>query len=190
MVIEYYIAEYPTEILYVSSNETAAVKFMQRRIEPRCYLKGIEFRSDVESKSARRTGDTAYSKSFNGGNLDIASSLSPAQLASESKRLVIGDEIDRWKLSISSEGNPLDILYARTQAWGDEKRILLISTPTTEDVSLMNKLYLEGDRRLYYVACPYCNHFQILDFYEGSDYGLSYEIKDGHIRQHHFFSLK
>ena len=183
MVIEYYIVEYPTEILYVSSNETAAMKFMQRRIEPRCAYKGVEFRSDVDSKSARRTGDTQYSKSFNGGNLDIASSLSPAQLASESKRLVIGDEIDRWKLSISSEGNPLDILYARTQAWGDEKRILLISTPTTEDVSLMNKLYLDGDRRLYYVACPFCNHFQVLDFYEGDSHGLKWEIKDEKIKK-------
>lgn len=183
MVIEYYISEYPTEILYVSSNETAAVKFMQRRIEPRCALKGIEFRADVESKSARRTGDTAYSKSFNGGNLDIASSLSPAQLASESKRLVIGDEIDRWKLTISTEGNPLDILYARTQAWGDEKRILLISTPTTEDASLMNKLYQEGDQRLYYVGCPSCGHKQLLDFYPGEERGLKWEYKDGKIKK-------
>ena len=183
MLIEYYIVEHPSEILYVSSNESAAMKFMQRRIEPRCFLKGVEFRSDVESKSARRTGDTAYSKSFNGGNLDIASSLSPAQLASETKRIVIGDEIDRWKLSISNEGNPLDILYARTQAWGDEKKLLLISTPTTEGISVMEKLFLEGDQRYYYVPCLHCGHMQLLDFSQGRGYGLNWEYKDGKINR-------
>jgi phage terminase large subunit GpA-like protein len=165
----------------VSSNETAAIKFMQRRIEPRCALKGIEFRADVESKSARRTGDTQYSKSFNGGNLDVASSLSPAQLASETKKVIVADEIDRWKLSISSEGNPLDILYARAQAWGDERRILLISTPTVDGISMIDQLYRQGDQRLYYVPCPHCGEMQLLDFEIGNGYGLKWKHKNGAI---------
>jgi phage terminase large subunit GpA-like protein len=181
MFIEYNIVETPAEIMYVSSNETAAIRFMQRRIEPRCALKGVEFRSEVTSASARRTGDTQYSKLFNGGCLDVASSLSPSQLASETKSRVVADEVDRWKLSISHEGNPLDILYARMQAWGDEKKLLIVSTPTTEDASLMNQLYLEGDQRLYYVPCPYCQTKQLLDFFHGRGFGLTWGHKSGKI---------
>jgi len=177
----YYITQIPSEILYVSSNETAAIKWMERRIVPRASAAGVVFKSEVESRTSRKSGDTSYSKLFPGGNIDIASALSPAQLASETKRVVLGDEVDRWRVTLGDEGSVVDMIRARTQAWGSQSRILWISTPTTEDASLISAMFLSGDQRFYYVPCPYCGEMQLLDFLPGRGYGLTWEHKDGHI---------
>lgn len=181
IITQYYIIEYPSEILYVSSNENSARKWMERRIEPRAAAAGIEFRAQTENKKSRRSGDLTYSKEFDGGNVDVASSQSSAQLASETKRVVLADEVDRWKLTLGVEGYTWDIMHARSQAWGDQRKIMGFSTPTTEQESLINKLYLgKGDQRLYYVPCPHCGTMQILDIVNDS-WGLKWEIVHGRI---------
>lgn len=184
LTVMYYITQVPSEILYVSSNETAAVKWMERRIVPRAAAAGVHFRTEVESKTSRKTGDTTYSKMFPGGNIDIASALSPAQLASETKRIVIGDEVDRWRVELGAEGSVVDMIRARTQAWGGQSRILWISTPTTEQSSLIHQMFLSGDQRFYYVPCLHCGTMQLLDFSYGRGHGLVWEYKDGKINRH------
>jgi phage terminase large subunit GpA-like protein len=181
LVTMYYITQVPSEILYVSSNETAAVKWMERRIVPRAEAAGVQFRTEVESRTSRKTGDTSYSKLFPGGNIDIASALSPAQLASETKRVTLGDECDRWRVTLGDEGSVIDMIKARTQAWGSQAKRLWISTPTIEDVSLIWQMVQTGDMREYFVACPHCGKMQTLDFLTGKGYGLTWERKDGHI---------
>lgn len=177
----YYITQVPSEILYVTSNETAAIKWMERRIVPRAADAGVQFRAEVESRTSRKTGDTSYSKLFPGGNIDIASALSPAQLSSETKRIVLGDETDRWRVMLGAEGSVIDMIRARTQAWDRQAKLLWISTPTLEDESLINFLFLQGDQRYYYVPCPYCGEMQLLDFAQGRGYGLQWKYKDGKI---------
>ncbi len=181
LVSMYYITQVPSEILYISSNETAAIKWLERRIVPRAAAAGIKFKTEIESRASRKTGDTSYSKLFPGGNIDIASALSPAQLASETKRIVLPDEIDRWKIALGDEGSVWDMVKARTQAWGTQAKILAMSTPTTEDASVIYQLYLEGDQRLYFVPCPYCGHMQLLNFSHGKGHGLKWEYKKGRI---------
>ena len=181
LVTMYYITQVPSEILYVSSNETAAIKWLERRIVPRAAAAGVQFKTEIETRTSRKTGDTTYSKIFPGGNIDIASALSPTQLASETKRIVVGDEVDRWRVMLGDEGSVVDMIKARTQAWGSQSKILWISTPTTEDASLINQLYLEGDQRLYYVPCPYCGFYQLMDFSHGRAYGLTWDYVNGHV---------
>lgn len=183
LVTMYYITQVPSEILYVSSNETAAIKWMERRIVPRAAAAGVVFQSEVESRTSRKTGDTTYSKIFTGGNIDIASALSPSQLASETKRVVLGDECDRWRVTLGDEGSVVDMIKARTQAWGSQAKILWISTPTTETASLINQMFLLGDQRLYYVPCPYCGEMQLMGFMAGQGHGLTWEHKDGIINR-------
>jgi phage terminase large subunit GpA-like protein len=177
----YYIEAVPSEIIYATSDQTAAVKWLEREIEPRALQSGIEFKVEVDTTSSRRTGNTSYSKTFPGGNIDIASALSPAQLASSTKRVIFGDEVDRWKIKLGEQGSVINQLRARGQAWKDLAKILWFSTPTTEDASVILQLYLQGDQRLYYVPCPFCGSFQLLDFFEGRGYGLKYEYKNGRI---------
>jgi phage terminase large subunit GpA-like protein len=179
----YYIQAVPSEIMYVSSNETAAMKWLERRIVPRAAAAGIQFKTELENRLSRKTGDTSISKIFPGGNIDAVSALSPAQLASETKRIVIGDETDRWKLELGDEGSVLDMIRARTQAWGNQAKRLWISTPTTEQASVIYKLFLTGDQRFYYVPCPYCGTMQLMEFSYDRGHGLMWQHKNGKINR-------
>jgi len=158
-----------------------AMKWLAREIEPRCSQAGIVFKSEVESKQSRRTGNTSYSKTFPGGVIDIASALSPSQMASATKRIVLGDEVDRWKVKLGEQGTVINQLRARTQAWDSQAKIFWFSTPTTEGESVIYQLYRQGDQEQYHVPCPYCGTMQLLDFLEGRGYGLTWERRNGHI---------
>ncbi len=177
----YYIEAVPSEIVYATSNETMAKKWLEREIEPRAAHSGIVFKTEVETKSQRKTGDTSISKIFPGGNLDAVTANSAGQLASATKRIVLADEVDRWKIKLGEQGSTLNQLRARTQAWGNQAKIFWFSTPTTEDASVIFVIYQQGDQRQYYVPCPYCGTMQLLDFFEGRGYGLHWEHRSGHI---------
>jgi phage terminase large subunit GpA-like protein len=180
-VAMYYIEAVPSEILYATSDETMAVKWLEREIVPRANSAGIIFKSEVEAKQSRRTGNTSYSKTFPGGVIDIASALSPSQLASATKRIVLGDEVDRWKITLGEQGSVINQLRARTQAWDSQAKIFWFSTPTTEDASVIFQLYQQGSQELYHVPCPYCGTMQIMDFEQGRGFGLTWERKGGHV---------
>lgn len=177
----YYIEAVPSEILYATSDETMAMKWLEREITPRATNAGIIFKSEVEARQSRKTGNTSYSKTFPGGVIDIASALSPSQMASATKRIVLGDEVDRWKVKLGEQGTVINQLRARTQAWDIQAKIFWFSTPTDEDNSVIFTLFKQGNQELYYVPCPYCGHFQLMDFSQGKGYGLTWEKKDGHI---------
>lgn len=180
----YYIEEVPSEILYVSSNAASARKWLDKRITPRAAKAGIEFRSQTENKASRRSGDTMFAKEFDGGNLDAASALSPASLASETKRVVIADETDRWKTVLGEEGLTWDVMHARTQAWGSLKKILAISTPTISGLSIIEPLFEEGTQEEYLVPCPHCGHEQELYLDTGNGKGLHWKNTDRGIDWH------
>ncbi len=179
MVGMYYIEIVPSENLYVGSTATQIKKWWYKRIEPRARKKGIEFRAQTEDKKVRRSGDTQFAKEFDGGDFDLASAQSAASLASETKRIILADEVDRWKAELGAEGYTWNIMYARSQAWGDQKKILAFSTPTTYDESLIWPLYEEGDQRLFWVRCPLCKTVQLLTLYVLEKYGLYWETKAG-----------
>lgn len=179
---KYYIVEYPSEILYVGSNAEKARSWFEKRIEIVARESGIIFRAQTDDKNARRSGDRMYSKQFDGGDIDLASALSAAALASDTKRVVLADECDRWNKSLGHEGKTWDIMRARTQAWGDQKKILAVSTPTTYEDSLIHELFLSSTQELYFVPCPHCHEMQTLEMSEGKTHGLTWRTDyDGKI---------
>lgn len=179
MVGMYYIEIVPSENLYVGSTAAQIKKWWYKRIEPRCRKKGIEFRAQTEDKKIRRSGDTQFAKEFDGGDFDLASAQSAASLASETKRVIYADELDRWRAELGAEGYTWNIMNARSQQWGDQKKILAFSTPTTYDESLIWPLYEEGDQRQYWVCCPLCGELQLLTLYVLEKHGLYWETKAG-----------
>ena len=58
-------------------------------------------------------------------------------------------------MEITAEGDPLAIAEKRTFAHADRK-IVRGSTPTEEDVSLVERAYNESDMRVYEIPCPHC----------------------------------
>ncbi len=182
-VIAYWMDENPTEILFVSATKDLLLKWSTKRLDP--LIDSCGFRDKIsaqtENKKSRRSGDVVYTKEYLGGSLDMVSARAAASLRSESKRILIRDEIDGAPSELrTGEGNWLDVSEARTNAWGIRKKIMDFSTPGTFENSEINGLYEEGDQRKYFVPCPYCHKHQILDFgNEKSTHGLKADYKAG-----------
>jgi hypothetical protein len=76
------------------------------------------------SKQANKTGDRTFTKEYIGGTLDMASAQSAAGLRADSKRILLRDEIDSAPVLLrTGEGNWLAVSFARTNAFGDRKKI-------------------------------------------------------------------
>ena len=165
-IIVYSIGHSPCPILYTSANQALLEKWSNKRLDPAIASCGLNSRIflQVEKKGSKRLGDKILSKEFAGGSLDMASMQSAPSLRSDSIKLLIMDELDGAPIFLKKEGDPRSIAEARTQAWGDRKKILYISTPTTTEESKIYDLYLQGDQRKYFVPCPFCNFFQVLQW--------------------------
>lgn len=182
-VLAYWIGENPAEILFVSATDELLEKWAAKRLEPlinSCDLRVLIF-AQVNNPKSRRSGDKIRSKEFVGGSLDMASAQSAPGLRSDSKRVLIRDEIDGAPVQLrTGEGNWIDVSYARTAAWGARKKVFDFSTPTTENESLIKVAYEAGDQRRYEVPCPHCGKYQALEW--GSDrvqHGIKAERKAG-----------
>lgn len=165
-VIAYYMDANPAEILYASATQELLEKW-NKRLEPLIDSCGYRWKiaAQVENKKTKKTGDKVYSKEYPGGSLSMASLQSPAALRSESKRILVIDEIDAAPAKLTTgEGSPLFVLHGRAAAFGSRSKFMEFSTPSTFENSVIWKRYLQGDQRRYYVPCPHCGFFQVLEF--------------------------
>ena len=65
-----------------------------------------------------------------GGWIGLAASGSASQLASRTVKIALADEVSRWPARVrSGEGHPIALLRARLVDWGDDGRLLAISSP-------------------------------------------------------------
>ena len=95
-----------------------------------------------------------------GGSIKILAARSPRNLRRHDAKKLFCDEIDA--MEVTKEGDPLALAEKRTFAHADRK-IVLGSTPTEEDVSMIDKNYKESDQRIFEVPCPHCGAmFEIL----------------------------
>lgn len=121
----------------------------------------------VEEAASRSSANTTLFKMFPGGAMSIVGANSPSNLRQVSRRLLICDEVDAYPQSAGTEGDPIALAEQRTADYWDRK-LIFISTPLLAGTSHIERLYLEGDQRRYYVPCPTCGHMEFLTFREHS----------------------
>ena len=96
-------------------------------------------------------------------------------------RIILFDEVDGYPSGgAGSEGDQIALGIKRSETFWNRK-IGLGSTPTVKNVSRIEKAYNESDQRHYWVPCPHCGEFQILEW-GGPDtpYGMKWDKdKDG-----------
>ncbi len=115
----------------------------------------------ARSRDSRNTLDT---KEFEGGTLFATTAGSAANLAEVSARFVYGDEIDRWDVDVDDEGDPIELAETRGTTFGRNAKFYFSSSPTIKGASRIEDLFLQGDQRHYYVPCPHCGEFQVLEW--------------------------
>ena len=182
-VIAYWMDEFPAEILFISATDRLLEKWAVKRLEPLIDSCGFRHKifAQTKNKKSRRTGDKVLYKEYVGGSLDMASAQSAPGLRADSKRILIRDEIDGAPAHLKTgEGNWLGVSYARTEAFGDRRKVMDFSTPTTEEASLIKGLFEAYDQCKYLVPCPFCGKYQELQW--GNDktqYGIKPDTKAG-----------
>lgn len=118
----------------------------------------------VADPRSRDSGNTILQKLFPGGHLLMAGANSPANLAQWPIRIVLCDEVDRFPTSAGTEGDPIALASQRAATFRNRRKIIMVSTPTTEGVSRIAAAYEETDKRVFSVPCPHCDAPQTLEW--------------------------
>ena len=186
-VVIYYMKISPAEIMHAFATMDAAEKCAKKRISPRAQMEGIRFIArdwgEEQDGKARVSGNKVLSKEFFGGNYDAVTVGSTSQTASESKRIVVKEEIDRegWDKGGGKEGSQDVVIDARATSWGGRKKIFNVSSPNLVETSRIYQKFLAGTQHRYHCACPRCGETYHLEFGFTKDHGLQYSVVDGSV---------
>jgi phage terminase large subunit GpA-like protein len=121
-------------------------------------------RERVVPACSRDSGNTVLAKEFPGGILVMTGANSAVGLRSLPARYLFLDEVDAYPASADEEGDPVALAEARTLTFAHRRKIFLVSTPTIQGVSRIEREYLASDQRRYFVPCPHCGTMQWLRF--------------------------
>ncbi len=160
--IGYYIHKEPSPILMMQPTLEMGESFSKDRIAT--MLRDCTcLHGKVKDPRARDSGNTLLHKTFPGGHITIAGANSPASLASRPIRVLLCDEVDRYPVSAGTEGDPLSLAMKRTQNFWNRK-IIIVSTPTHQGISRIEKEYLNSTREEWTLPCPKCGGYNALDW--------------------------
>jgi phage terminase large subunit GpA-like protein len=156
----------PGPTLFVSADKEMAESVVETRVDRMIESAGIggKIFAQVEKKHNKKTGDTKEKKEFPGGFLLPVGPNVGGKLRSYSIRFVLFDEVDAFPQETGREGDPLKLAERRTDAFSRTRKLLYISTPTTEEESWIKILYENGDQSRFFVPCKHCGEFQLIEW--------------------------
>jgi phage terminase large subunit GpA-like protein len=161
-LLGYHIDRDPCPMLIVQPTIAMAETWSKDRLAP--MIRDTPSLCDlVKDPRSRDSGNTVLAKQFPGGQLAAAGANSPASLASRPIRLALLDEVDRFPPSAGTEGDPVKLAIKRTTTFWNRK-ILIVSTPTTKGASRIEAAFEESDQRFFEVPCPTCASYQVLQW--------------------------
>jgi len=158
---------FPGPILYATASDELGKEWSENRFDvmlEQADMQNMIF-SQTKKKNSKKTGDKTLLKEFPGGYIKITGYGSSAKLRSSSFRFFFGDEIDESKVDLKNQGDPLDIAKGRTSAFKSKRKIALFSTAVEKDASKISAAYELGDKRKFFVPCPFCGFKQTLEFH-------------------------
>lgn len=161
-MLGYLIDQDPGPVMFVMPTVDNADEFSKRRLAP-MIRDTAPIREKIKAARETRGAGSVLKKAFPGGMLTLTGSNSPASLASTPARYIFGDEIDRWSKDAGGEGDPWELLKARTTTFYNRKMVQ-VSTPTVKDHSAIVDAYNLGTQEKWCVQCPDCGEYHFIDF--------------------------
>ncbi|KAA0547772.1 phage terminase large subunit family protein [Citrobacter braakii] len=162
--IGFYISHDPSPILVVQPRVEDAEDYSKTEIAP--MLRDTPCLAAVSGNSkAKDTNQTILRKQFsNGANLTLVGANSPGGFRRITCRIILFDEVDGYPVGgAGAEGDQIALGIKRSETFWNRK-IGLGSTPTVKGYSRIEKAYLESDQRRFYVPCPHCDEYQVLEW--------------------------
>lgn len=161
-VVGYYMHQDPCPIMVVQPTIEDAQGYSKEEIAP--MLRDCPTLAAIVPEPKTRDSDnTILAKRFPGGSLSLVGANSARGFRRVSRKVVLFDETDGYPASAGSEGDQIQLGIRRTEYYWDRK-IGAGSTPTIAGHSRIERLFYAGDQRRYYVPCPHCGAFQVLQF--------------------------
>lgn len=161
-VCGYHVEHDPAPMLFVMPTLELAAGFSTKRFTPTVEASPALL-ARMGATERRKSSTTILEKSFPGGDLVFAGANSPASLASRPRRVVLFDEVDKYKANIGHDGSPIKQGFQRTQNFWNAKKVLA-STPTLEGLSEIDDWFKKSDQRHYEVPCHSCGDFHALEW--------------------------
>lgn len=168
----YFIRHDPCNILYGQTSLDEGRKYTESIFTPMVEATPV-LRDLILSSVGRKATTTKLYKSFPGGSLVVVGSRSPKGFRMLSFRIVIVDDADGWEET--KEGDSATLAFGRADEYYNRK-LIMVSSPTTEGVSRIDASFNQSDMRFWNVPCPLCDKYQVLKW-GGSDfdYGIKWE---------------
>jgi phage terminase large subunit GpA-like protein len=155
--IGYYITYDPCPIMVVQPTIAMGNTFSGKRLTP--MLRDTPcLRGKVAPEKTRSSDNKILEKSFPGGYIVIAGANSAASLKSRPVRVVLFDEVDEAPDDLDQQGDPVELAFARTNAFPNRKKILA-STPLVKGHSKIEKAYNKSTKEHWSHKCPNCGEW-------------------------------
>lgn len=159
----YFMHNDPASILWMLPTETKAREWSQSECDP--MLRDVSvLRSLVKDKRKRDSSNTVLMKKYTGGTLFIVGAESHTRTHGITARVYLADECARFPVSAGDDGDPIANGQNRVSSFGFRRKVILSSTPSVRGFCPIEREFLAGDQRYYYVRCPFenCNWLQRL----------------------------
>ena len=174
--VGYFLHLDPSPILVVQPRVEDAESYSKTEIAP--MLRDTPVLAAIAGdQKAKNSDQTILAKTFkNGSSLTLVGANSPAGFRRITARVVMFDEVDAYPVNgAGSEGDQIALGTKRSETFWN-RLIVLGSTPTVKGYSRIEKSFDESDQRRYYVPCPHCGEFQVLEW-GGPDtpYGMKWD---------------
>ena len=161
IITGYHIHQDPCSILLVQPTVEDAEGYSKEEFAP--MFRDIPVLRRFIKDKAKDGNNTILKKIFPGMVYHLVGANSPRGFRRITVRKALLDEIDGYPPSAGDEGDQYKLATRRTDyAWN--RQIIAGSTPTYKGRSRIERLFLEGDQRRYYVPCPHCKEMQYLKF--------------------------
>lgn len=177
-----YVIDYaPGPMMLIQPTVDLAKRNSHLRIEP-LIQESPRLLDKVSSPRSKDSTNTVLQKDFEGGTLVMTGANSAAGLRSMPARFLMCDEIDAYPHDVEGEGDPVSLVMARSRTFS-RRKAFLVSTPTIDGASRIDDEWESSDKRLFFVPCPDCGHFQNLKWTnlqwpEGEPHKASYYCEE------------
>lgn len=152
----------PGPVLIVFPTEDSATETIDERIVPM-----IENTPRLSALKTGRAWDvSARQVRLRSCRIYVAWATSAQTIAARPIRYLNQEEVDKWGTSPApgKEGDPGTLSELRTTTYEQSAKIYSSSTPTNASGPIWQSWEAAGDRRRYWVPCPRCGKFQILEW--------------------------
>lgn len=155
----YHMVIRPVSQMMMQPSETDLQVWMNTKFTPL-----VESTPAIRSRLAKPRGrdgvNNSKMKSYPGGFLMFAWSGSPKTMRGRSAPLIVADEVNGY--APTPEGHPVGLLWQRAATFGDQRKLIEISTPTIKGESYISDGFEAGDQRRYHVPCHECGEHQVM----------------------------